>query len=124
MADDTNVTINSLYLYVPNQIPKVETQVMVNEATQKNKKISYDECYTGRRIISDMITQAYIGSSQQVKSPIYLFGAYQTRARADTADKNSNIAIFDKLGLRIYNVEIDGQRYPRDSSPMTYEEDD
>ena len=35
MADDINVTINNLYLYVPNLIPNVETHVMFNEATQK-----------------------------------------------------------------------------------------
>ena len=33
MADDINVTFNYLYLYVPNLIPSVETQVMFNEAT-------------------------------------------------------------------------------------------
>ena len=43
MAEDIIVTINNLYLYVPNLIPSVETQVMFNEATQNNYKISYDE---------------------------------------------------------------------------------
>ena len=36
MADDINVTINNLYLNVPNLIPNVETQVWFNEATQNN----------------------------------------------------------------------------------------
>ena len=36
MADDINVTINNLYLYVFNLIPSVETQVMFNEMTQNN----------------------------------------------------------------------------------------
>ena len=36
MADDMNVTNNSLYLYVPNLIPSVETQLLFNEATQNN----------------------------------------------------------------------------------------
>ena len=36
MADDINVTINSLYLYIPNLIPSVETQLMFNESTQNN----------------------------------------------------------------------------------------
>ena len=36
MTDDINVTINHLYPYVPNLTPSVETQVMFNEATQKN----------------------------------------------------------------------------------------
>ena len=124
MADDTTVTPNKLYLYVPNLIPKVETQVMFSEATQNNYKISYDEYYTERRVISDIITQVDIGSSQQVKSPKCLIGAYQTRARADTANRNNNIAMFDNLNLRKFYVEIDGVRYPRDSVLVNYEQTD
>ena len=40
MADDINVIINNLYLFIPNLIPSVETQVIINEATQNNYKIS------------------------------------------------------------------------------------
>ena len=40
MADDVNVTINNLYLYVPSLIPNAETQVMFIEAYQNNYKIS------------------------------------------------------------------------------------
>ena len=36
MGDDINVTINDLYLFIPNVIPSVETQLMFNEATQNN----------------------------------------------------------------------------------------
>ena len=121
MADDINVTIKNLYPFVPNLIPSVETQVMFNEATQNIYKISYDEYYTERRIISDMITQIDIRSSQHVNSPKYLIGAHQTRIRADTSDKNIKIAIFDNLELQKCFVEIDGQRYPRDSSIKNYE---
>ena len=124
MADDTNVTINNLYLYVPNLIPSVETQVMFNEATQNNYKISFDEWYTERRIISDTITQMDIGTSQHVNSPKYLIGAHQTRIRADTANKNNNIAIFDNLNLQKYYVEIDSVRYPRDNVLINYEQND
>ena len=124
MADDINVTINNLYLYVPNLIPSVETQVMFNEATQNNYKISFDEWYTERRIISDTITQMDIGTSQHVDSPKYLIGAHQTRIRADTANKNNNIAIFDNLNLQKYYVEIDSVRYPRDSVLVNYEQND
>ena len=69
MSDDINVTINNLYLYVPNLLPNVETQVMFNEATQNIDEISYDEYCTERRVISDMITQMDNGSSLQVNSP-------------------------------------------------------
>ena len=123
MADDINVTINNLNLYVPNLKPSVETQVMFNEITQNNYKISYDEHYTVRRVISDMITQVDIGTSEQINSPKLLIGAHQTRTRADTAAKK-NIAIFDNFDLRKYYKEIDGQLYPRDSSLMKYDLND
>ena len=69
MADDINVTKNNLYLYIPISTPSVETQILFNEATQNIYKISYDEYYTEWRVISDMISQADIGSSQEVNSP-------------------------------------------------------
>ena len=124
MTDDINVTINNLYLYVPNIIPSVETQVMLNEATQKNYKISYDEWFTERRIISDTITQLDIGSSQNVQRPKYLIGAHQTKDRIDGAISTKNVSIFDNLDLRKYYIEIDGQRYHRDSSLLNYEQND
>ena len=87
MADDIKVTFKNLYLYLANLIPNVETQVMFNEDTQNNYSISYDEYYTERRVISDMILKADIGSFQQFNSPRYLIGAHQARARADTVNK-------------------------------------
>ena len=45
MADDINVTINNLYLFLPNLKPSVETQLLFNEATQNNYKISFDEFF-------------------------------------------------------------------------------
>ena len=122
MADDMNVTINNLYLYVPNLISTVETQVMFNEATQNIYKISFDELYTERRIISDTISQLDIGTSQHVNRPKYLIGAHKTRIRADTSNKNNKIAIFDNLNLHKYYVEIDSVRYPRDSVLVPYEQ--
>ena len=69
MADDINVTINNLYLFVPNSIPAVETQLMFNEATQNNYKISFDEWNTERRLISHLSVQHDIGSAKQINSP-------------------------------------------------------
>ena len=124
MADDINVTINSLYLFVPNLTPSVETQLMFNESTQNNYKISFDEWYTERRIISDLLVQHDIGSAQNVIQPKYLICAHQTNLRTTTPDKKINIAIFDNMDLRKYYVEIDGQRYPRDNVLINYEEND
>ena len=102
MTDDINVTNNNLYLYVPNLIPSVETQVMFYEATQNNCKISYDEWFTERRIISDTITQLDIGNSQNVQRPKYLIGAHQTKDRIDCAKSTKNVAIFDNLDSSRY----------------------
>ena len=124
MTDDINVTINNLYLYALNLIPSVETQVIFNEAAQNNYKISYDEWFTERRIISDTINQLDFGSSQNVQSPKYLIGAHQTKDRTDGPISTKNVSIFDNLDLRKYYIEINGQRNPRDSSLMIYEQND
>ena len=124
MADVINVTIINLCLCVPNLIPNVETQVMINESTQINYKISFDKYYTERPVIIDQITQVDIGSSQQVNSPKYLIGAYHTRTRADTANKKNYIAICHNLNLQTYYVKIDSIRYPRDSVLVNYGQND
>ena len=87
MADEINVTINSLYLYIPNLIPSVDAQLTFNEATQNNYKISFDEWYTERRIITDLLVQHDIGSAQNVIQPKYLICAHQTNLRTNTPDK-------------------------------------
>ena len=89
LADDINVTINSVYLYIPNLIPSLETQLMFNEATQNNYKISFDEWYTERRITSDLLIQQGIRSAQQVIQPKYLICAHQTNLRTTTPDKKN-----------------------------------
>ena len=89
MEDDINVTINSLYLYIPNLIPSVETQLMFNEATQNIYKISFDEWYTERRMLSDLLIQHDIGSAQIVIQPKYLICAHQTNLRTATSDKKN-----------------------------------
>ena len=97
---------------------------MFNEATQNNYKIYFDERFTERRIISDTITQLDIGSSQNVQSSKYMIGDHQTKDRIDGAISTKNVAIFDDIDLRKNYIEIDGQRYPRDSSLMNYEQND
>ena len=71
-----------------------------------------------------MIVQVDIGSAQQVNSPKYLICAHQNKERIDSPNKNKNNAILDHLNLQKYYVEIDGQRYPRDSLLINYEQND
>ena len=61
MTDDINVTNKNLYLFIPNLIISVETQLLFNEATQNKYKISYDEYFTERRVISDLLLQYNTG---------------------------------------------------------------
>ena len=124
MDGDKNSTIKNLYLFVPNLIPSVETQLMFNGATQNIYKISFDEWYTERRVISDMIVQHDIGLAQLVNSPKYLIYAHQIKNRTNAPNKKFNIAIFDNLHLQKYHVEKDSFRYPRDSLLIIYERND
>ena len=87
MTDDINVTTNNLYLFIPNLIPSVRTQLMFNEATQNNFKIPHKEHFTERRVLSDLLIQHDIGSAQQVNSPNYLISAHQTKDRILTPSK-------------------------------------
>ena len=122
LANDINVTINSLYLFVPILIPHTQTQVMFNEAIMNNYTITFDSWYTERKISNDgRELQVDIGSAQHNNSPKYLTSAFQTNART-TAGKNINPAIFDSNHVTKYFVEIDGVRYPKDGVLINFEE--
>ena len=111
IADDINVTINSLYLFVPKLIPSTSTQVMFNEAIMNNYTITFHSWYTERKISNDgRELQVDIGSAQHFNSPKYLISAFQTLART-TPNKPSNPAMFDHNNVTKYFVEIDGVRY-------------
>ena len=115
MDGAVNVTIIKLHLYISNLIPSVETQIVFNEATQYIYKISYDEFYTERRVISDMIVQHDIGSAQQVNSPNFLICTHQTKDRTSAPDKKNKHCYIWQSQSSKYHVEIDNLRYPRDS---------
>ena len=123
-ATPINVTINSLYLFVPFLIPNTETQLMFNESIQNNYRIFFDEWYTERRIVTDQIFQVDIGSAQSVNSPKYMICAHQTEGRSALPNKRNNISRFDNINVRKCFIEIDGQRYPRDSILTNYGEND
>ena len=123
-ATPINITINSLDLFVPFLIPTTETQLMFNESIQNNYRIFFDDWYSERRIVTDQIFQIDIGSAQSVDSPKYMICSHQTEARSALPNKRNNISRFDNINERKYFVEIDGQRYPRDSVLTNYGEND
>ena len=59
-----------------------------------------------------------------MKAPEYMISAYQTSLRTTTPDKKINIAILYNLDLRMYYIEIDGKRHPRDGISINYTEND
>ena len=75
-------------------------------------------------VLSCLLVQQVIGSAQQVNSPKYLISAHQTSLRKTSPNKKRILAIFDKLDLRKYYVQIDGQRYHRDGVSINYAEND
>ena len=122
IANDINITINNLYLYIPILFLNTRTQVMFNEAIMNNYTITFDSWYTERKISNDgREIQVDIGSAQHFDSPKYLIAAFQTTART-TPNKASNPAIFDNNHVTKYFVEIDGTRYPKDGVLTNFEE--
>ena len=125
IATDNNVTINSLYLFVPTFIPSPETQLMFNDSIKNSFSLSFDSWTTDRKIVNTGLEyQVDIGSSANTNSPKYLIVSHQTAVRAGASNKANNISIFDNLDVRKYFVEIDGVRYSKDSVDVNYTEND
>ena len=125
LANDINVTINSLYLFVPIITPNSERQVLFNESIKNNYTITFDSWYTEQKIVTDGGEfQVDIASSQSTNSPKYLIAAHQTEDRIGTANKANNISIFDHVDVKKYFVEIDGYRYPKESVITNFTEND
>ena len=115
-ATDINVTVNSLYLFVPILMPNTETQVMFNESIRNNYTITYDSWYTEPKLSTDgNELQVDIRSAQHVNSPKYLTASFQTADRIAAPNNKNNTAHFDNVNVRKYFCEIDGYRYPRDA---------
>ena len=96
MATDLNVPINNLYLYVPIMFPNTQTQVMFNESIMNTYTIIFDSWYTERKNSNEeRELQVDIGSAQNINSPKYLIGVFQTQNRIGVPNKANNIAVFD-----------------------------
>ena len=121
MDPNIDVTINSLYFFVPTLIPDAATQSMFNNSIKDNFKISFDSWTSERKIVNTGLEyQVDIGSAKNINSPKYLIVAHQTNARA-AGGKLVNNAIFDNLDVRKYFVEIDGIKYPKDAVDVDYD---
>ena len=125
IASDIDVTINSLYLYVPLLILDGNTQVMFNESIKSIYTITCDSWYIERKVSTDgNELQVDIGSARHIDSPKYLIGSFETADRIVTPGKKKNIVIFDNVNVKRYFCEIDGFGYPKDAVLANFPEND
>ena len=88
IGNDINVTINSLYLFVTILFSNTEAQVMSNEFNKNIHTITYDSCFTERKLHTDgNELKVEFGSAQHVNSPKYLIASFQTADRIGARNK-------------------------------------
>ena len=76
---------------------------------------------TDRRVLDTRLEyQLNIGSAHKIHSPNKLISAHQTSVRSADPNKKNKTAIFDKLNIKMYFVEMDGIRYLRDSVNVVF----
>ena len=84
--NDINVTINSIYLYIPSLVPSAEQQQMFNEAIRENFTLSFDAWVTDRKPVNTGNEyQLDIGSASNINIPLYLIVAHQKTQRENPA---------------------------------------
>ena len=121
-----NVTINSLYLYIPSLVPSPEQQQCFDESIRQSFTLSFDSWVTARKSVNTGNEyQLDIGSASSINVHLYLIAAHQKTQRETPAKPPNqlNNAIFDTNNdVKRYFVEIDGIRYPKDPIETNYSE--
>ena len=116
-GNDVNVTIKSIYQYIPSIVPSAEQQQIFNEAIRDSFTLSFDAWVTDRKPVNTgKEYQLDIGSASNINIHLYLIVAHQKTQRENPArpPNQFNNAIFDHVDVKRYFVEIDGVRYPKD----------
>ena len=84
---------------------------MFNEFIKKNYTITYDRWYTERNMVNDGLEfQVDKGSAQNISVSKYLTAAHQSLTMLVVPNKQSNIAVFDNLGVRKCFCGIAGRK--------------
>ena len=124
-GNDINVTKNGLYLYIPSILPSPQQQQFFNEAIRQSFSLSFDSWVTDRKPVNTgNENQLDIGSESNINVPLYLTAAHQETQRDNPAIPPNQLinAVFDKVDVKRYFVEIDGVRYPKDPVEINYSE--
>ena len=115
-GNDVNVTINSLFLYIPSLTPSAEQQQMFNEAIRESFTLSFDAWVTDRKPVNTGNEyQLDIESASNINIPLYLIVAHQKTQRENPArpPNQFNNAVFEYVDLKRYFFEIGGFTYPK-----------
>ena len=119
------MTIISLYLYIPILFHSFEQQQKFNESIRQSLTLSFDSWVTETKPVNTGNEYRLdIRSASNINVPLYLIAAHQKTQRHDPARPPNQFtqAIFDKIDVKIYFVEIDGIRYPKDPVESNYSE--
>ena len=83
---DVNVTIISIYLYIPSFVPSADQQQYFNETIRQNFTLSFDAWVTDRKPVNTgNEDQLDIGSASNINLPLYLIVAHQKTQRDNPA---------------------------------------
>ena len=117
-GNDVNVTINSIYLYIPSRVPSAEQQQLFNKSIGQSFTLSFDAWMIVRKPVKTGTEyQLDKGSASNINNPLYLIVAHQKTQRENPARPRNqfNNSIFVHVDVKRYFVEIDGVRYPKDT---------
>ena len=109
-GNDVNVTINSIYLFIPSLVPSPEQQQIFNESITQSFTLSFDLWVSDRKPVNTGNEyKLHIGSASKINALLYLLSAHQKTQRDNPAKSPNqfNNPIFDDVGLKRYCVEID-----------------
>ena len=104
-GNDVNVTINSIYLYIPSLVTSAEQKQMFNEAIRHNFTLSFDAWVTDRKPVNTgKEYQLDIRSASNINIPLYLIVAHKKTQLDNPArpPNQFNNAVFDHVDVKRY----------------------
>ena len=124
-GNDVNMTINSIYLYIPSLVTSAEQQQIFNESIRQNLTLSFDAWVTDRKPVNTGNEYPLdIGSASNINIPLYLIVAHQKTQRDNPARPANQFknAVFDHVDVKRYFVAIECVRYPKDPIETNFSE--
>ena len=91
------------------------------ENSKKSFTLSFDSGTTGKNVVNTRLEyQLDVGASVKTYSPNYILAARQALAKEGPTNKEFNSSVFDFVGVKEYHVEMDKNRYHKDSANINY----